>query len=246
MITLKSKTVEAAFKLNSDAARMCLRPGLQIQLLPSLRDIKSAQKHQCAAFIQEESYILVWDDNPERLLQHAAELEHQLVKIAWHNATGTYTKNDLSQFSEPKVRDLLLDLGADTRHPTYINSIISACTLALSLLVVGLGMKVIAEEIALDHNYTRLAALLFTPIQFLLSLVGHSIFYFSPFKDTDVNSSFSCRLSLYAFSSCLDPLDNARQIPNITRPNHRPGQRGMSYSHILPSNAPFSWRVSRP
>ena len=176
VITLKSKIVEAAFKLSPDTARMCLRSGLQIQLLPSLRDIKLAQKHQCAAFIQEESYILVWDDNPERLLQHAADLEQQLVEIAWHSATGTYPKNHLSQYLDTSASAPLLELGGfGAREQTYINSVICACTLALSLLVVGLGMKVLAEEIALDHNYIRLTALLFTPIQFLLSLVGSGI-----------------------------------------------------------------------
>jgi hypothetical protein len=225
---------------------MCQRPGLQIQLLPSLRDIKLAQRHQCAAFIQDESYILVWDDDPERLLQHGADLEHQLVEIAWQSATGTEPKNRLAKYSEVSEKYPLLETGGtDKRHQTHINSIICACTLALSLFIVGLGMNVLAQEIALDRNYIRLAALLFTPIQFLLSLVCSSVPSYIP-KYTDFNSSFSCKLSLCALSSCSGPLDSIFQTRNITQQNRQLGRRGMSYSHMLPYSALFSWRVSRP
>ncbi|CZT49585.1 uncharacterized protein RSE6_10455 [Rhynchosporium secalis] len=168
VITMKSKIVEAVFKLNRNVDRMSLRSGLQIQLLPSLRDVKLAQKHQCAAFIQEEAYLLVWDDNPTKLLQRAADLERQLVDIAWFSATGSEEK---TLFPQDLDTSLLLGIGVlEERRPTYINSVICGCTLTLSLLVVGLGMKVLAHESALDHTYGRLTAIIFTPIQFLLAL----------------------------------------------------------------------------
>ncbi|KAL2072785.1 hypothetical protein VTL71DRAFT_12128 [Oculimacula yallundae] len=168
VITMKSKIVEAVFRLNRNLDRMSLRSGLQIQLLPSLRDVKLAQKHQCAAFIQEEAYVLVWDDNPTKLLQRATELERQLVDMAWFSATESEQK---TLFSQDRETSLLLGAGlVDERHPTYINSVICGCTLTLSLFVVGLGMKVLARESALDHTYSRLAAIIFTPIQFLLAL----------------------------------------------------------------------------
>ena len=82
VITLRSKVVETAFRLMDSTDRVTLRSGLELQVLPSLRDIKLAQRHQCAAFIHDESYILVWDDSPTKLLERAADLEHQLVDIA--------------------------------------------------------------------------------------------------------------------------------------------------------------------
>ena len=171
VITLRSKVVETAFRVMDSTDRVTLRSGLEIQVLPSLRDIKLAQRHQCAAFIHDESYILVWDDSPTKLLERAADLEHQLVDIAWFTATGCDLKPPSTHNSDTGS---LLELGyVVDRRPTYINSVICACTLALSLLVVGLGMKVLAHESTLDHTYARLAAIAFTPIQFLLALVCH-------------------------------------------------------------------------
>jgi len=168
VITLRSKVVETAFRLMDSTDRVTLRSGLELQVLPSLRDIKLAQRHQCAAFIHDESYILVWDDSPTKLLERAADLEHQLVDIAWFTATGCDLKPPSTHDSDAGS---LLELGyVVDRRPTYINSVICACTLALSLLVVGLGMKVLAHESTLDHTYARLAAIAFTPIQFLLAL----------------------------------------------------------------------------
>ena len=172
---MKSKIVEAFFKLKNDTGRVTLRSGLQIQMLPSIRDLKLAQKHQCAAFIQEEAFLLVWDDDPNKLLERAADLEHQLVEISWRKATGVYPKNEKRRPSDVTTRDVLLEAGGmDVRRPTYINSIICAMALILSLFVIGLGLKVIAQEITVDNNYARVAVIAFLPIQFIMSLVSRT------------------------------------------------------------------------
>jgi hypothetical protein len=172
VITLKSKIVEAFFKLDNDTGKVQLRSGLQIQMFPSIRQLKIAQKHQCAAFIQDGSYLLVWDDDPNKLIERAADLERQLVEISWRTATGVYPKGEQRQTSVVATREELLEAGmADDRKPTYINSYICALTLCLSFLIIGLGLKTLVKETIVDMGYARLATLAFIPVQFFMSLV---------------------------------------------------------------------------
>jgi len=170
---MRSTIVEAFFRLKNDTGRVCLRSGLQIQMIPSIRDLKLAQKHQCAAFVQEESFLLIWDDDPNKIIQRAADLENQLVEISWRSATGVYPKSEKRRRpSDVATRDALLEAGGvDKRHNTYINSFITALTLILSFSVIGMGLRVLVQETTVDGNYRRLAVLAYTPIQFIISLV---------------------------------------------------------------------------
>ena len=170
---MRSTIVEAFFRMKNDTGRVCLRSGLQIQMLPSIRDLKLAQKHQCAAFIQEESFLLIWDSDPNNIIQRAADLENQLVERSWQSATGVYPKSKLQRRpSDIATKDALLEAGGvDKRHKSYINSFITSLTLTLSFAIIGMGFRVLVQEITVDGNYRRLAVLAYTPIQFFISLV---------------------------------------------------------------------------
>ena len=170
---MRSTIVEAFFRLKNDTGRVCLRSGLQIQMLPSIRDLKLAQKHQCAAFVQEESFLLVWDDDPNKIIQRAADLENQLVEISWRSATGSYPRSEKKRRpSDVATKDALLEAGGiEKRTNTYINSFIMSATLTLSISVIGMGLRELTMETTVDGNYLRLAVLPYLPIQFVISLV---------------------------------------------------------------------------
>ena len=217
---MKSTIVEAFFRLKNDTGRVCLRSGLQIQMLPSIRDLTLAQKHQCAAFIQEEEFLLIWDDDPKRIIQRAADLENQLVEISWRTATGMYPKDEVGRrASDAATRDATLESGApQKRRTTYINSYIMCLTLILSFSIIGLGLRVLVQETTVDGDYRRLAVLAYTPIQFFISLVSNSSLVYH--RWLTFCNSFSCRLWLYVSSSYSVQMVNATPIPSISQVEH--------------------------
>lgn len=220
VITMKSTIVEAFFRLKNDTGRVCLRSGLQIQMIPSIRDLKLAQKHQCAAFVQEEAFLLIWDNDPNNIIQRAADLENQLVEISWQNATGVYPKTKKQRRpSDVATKEALLEAGGvEKRQTTYINSFITSLTLILSFAIIGMGFRVLVQETTVDGNFQRLAVLAYTPIQFVISLVS---LYDQAYPQTSYSCySSSCRLLLSVHSNCLGRSANVRPIPNTSQAKH--------------------------
>lgn len=60
---------------------MPLLNGLRIQILPDFSDLARARKQQCAAFIASEGLLVVWDDDATHLIQRAAGIEDELMRL---------------------------------------------------------------------------------------------------------------------------------------------------------------------
>lgn len=101
------------------------------------------------------------------------------MDLAWFDAKGMYPKAEevLGSGSSMTTENMLESGGVDDRKYNYMNSVICACTLVLSLFVVGLGIKVIAKETYIDHKFARIPLILFTPVQFFLALVRHFLLF---------------------------------------------------------------------
>lgn len=72
--------------------------------------------------------------------------------------------------------ELEFDLESGTRkRPTIlIAPFMAACTLALVLVLMGLGARDLAQEVMVDGSYTRLALITVAPLQIFISLVGNA------------------------------------------------------------------------
>src|SRR6266480_592378 len=60
-----------------------IKNGLHLQVLPSLSHLPRCQKHQFAAFIADRGILVVWDDDPKKILGRAERLENTLIKMIW-------------------------------------------------------------------------------------------------------------------------------------------------------------------
>lgn len=134
------------------------------------------QKHQFAAFIADRGLLVVWDDDPKKILGRAERLENTLIKMIW-GKQSLYPDEDEKK-EETKVE--LPEVDTDPEDPAaekprqivLWQAIFSAFTAALALSALGLGWRQIAFEIATDHFYLRfLFALVIVP-QFWLALVS--------------------------------------------------------------------------
>jgi hypothetical protein len=138
-----------------------MKNGQAIQILPTIKCLSQCSKHQFAAFILNHRCLVVWDDEPSHLISRAAELESLLLATIWNG--GSVEKMDKK--SENIVVDVVAmdpenqnDLEAMVPEPRSIilwSPAIVAGTLTLMCSAIGLGLRSLALESAVDGTYIR-------------------------------------------------------------------------------------------
>ncbi|CAJ2503294.1 Uu.00g106880.m01.CDS01 [Anthostomella pinea] len=150
-----------------------LANGLRLQVLPSMRELPTCQKHHFAAFIQDLQIMVVWDDEPKAALARADIIEQMLMKTIWGTGDGDEDdeeqaeKGEKSQGVEVGVSpvDLEAALQAEERRVKLTSPITVSLTFALAISCLGLGFRALAYEVATDQQYARIALAAFSPIQ---------------------------------------------------------------------------------
>ena len=176
-MTINTRIISLLMR-RDDVPFIPLQEGLRLQVLPSISFLPSCQKHQCAAFIQDLSILVVWDDDPKHILDRSEKIENQLMKTVWHSQSAMLDeKGNKSQSvlvtevqgSEDGVWHE--ELSNPPRKIVLIQAILTAFTLVLIIGALGSGWRNVAIEIAVDHNLIRMAFVLVWPLQFWLAMV---------------------------------------------------------------------------
>lgn len=177
-----------------------LSNGLRLQVLHTLRELPRCKKHHFAAFVEDTQTLVVWDDEPRRLLRRVAEIETQLMKIIWGNTGEEDEEEEVQEKSDAEVAvepvDLETGAGIERRRVMLTSPIIVGITLALCLTCVGLGLRYLALETATDGSYLRLALIVVVPVQiwvaifFFQSIVGNVFQCVGPVAAVYQNSKF--------------------------------------------------------
>jgi hypothetical protein len=159
-----------------------LSNGLRLQILPNITNLPTCQKHHFAAFIQDTSILVVWDDEPKHLLVRAKMIEQQLMAMIWSSEASPYDeKNNKSQSvlvaetpyngSENGIVDGE-EQKEKPRKLILIQAVQSAMTLTLLIAAIGSGWRQIAIEVLVDNQMLRLAFVVVVPFQCWLALVS--------------------------------------------------------------------------
>jgi hypothetical protein len=153
-----------------------MKEGLHLQVLPSMSHLPRCQKHQFAAFIADRGLLVVWDDDPKKILGRAERLENALVKMIWGKQSLYPDEEEKQEETNVELAEVDVDpedpAAEKPRQIVLWQAIFSAFTAALTLSALGVGWRQIAFEIAIDHYYLRcLFALVIVP-QFWLALVS--------------------------------------------------------------------------
>lgn len=157
-----------------------LSNGLRLQVLPNLSFLPRCQKHHFGAFIQDQQILVVWDDQPRQLLDRAAQIEASLMEMIWENDKsyeGMDEKKGPTNVTTAEINDGSSDdeeaFAVEERPTMLLNPMMIGLTITLLIAALGLGWRNLAQEIAVDGNYTRLALLIVTPCQMFVSLVSN-------------------------------------------------------------------------
>lgn len=148
--------------------------GLSIQVLPDYSYLPRCQKHQFAAFVDNPGVLVVWEDDPQKIVGRIRRIENQIMEAIWtSNApqdpiekkdptteTAKLNEDDPESARESKPRRLLL-----------VQPCLTALTLCIAFVAIGAGYREVAIEIAVDHRFIRLAFLAVFIPQLWLALV---------------------------------------------------------------------------
>lgn len=159
----------STFIARATDAEIPISKGLRVQVIPTIEELVYARKHQYAAFIQSESLLVVWDDNPENLATRAESIQDDLLKSAMSSyEAGFGEKGALVEEEE-------IDIEAFTekdRPMVYYNTICTAMSLAVLVTLSGLGWQAVAREVSLLKSYMSILLVIMTPINWFMALVG--------------------------------------------------------------------------
>jgi len=154
-----------------------IKSGLHLQVLPSFDYLPRCQKHQYAAFIADRGLLIVWDDDPNRILERAEELEKTLVKMVWRNHSAYPEANE--KVDDVQIEEVEVTSDVESGHAStkprpimMLQAIYTALAITTSMTIIALGWRQVAIEIAMDHQYLRVCLVLAILPVFWLSLVG--------------------------------------------------------------------------
>lgn len=159
--------------------------GLRLQILSTIGQLPQCQKHHFAAFIQESAILVVWDDDPNHILERVQSIEDQLINMIWKDESAeaeSITPRPGSRLpSRPPSTMNLNTLNSDLeafnekmmfppRKIILIQPFLTAVCLVLLIAAISAGWRKIAIEIKVDHSMLRLAFVAVVPLQCWLAL----------------------------------------------------------------------------
>jgi hypothetical protein len=164
----------------TDLDHVPLPDGLRVQVLRTMADLPRGQLHHFAAFVEDVRLLIVWDDEPEKLLARVQSLEAKFIEIIWGN--GDEGEEEDEGAGEKKgaaaaVQELdpaqLEEALAGEKRPVRLESaFMVAVTMGLWIACPALGVRWLVFQTTVDGTYIRFALLAALPAQLLVSLVS--------------------------------------------------------------------------
>ncbi|MCJ1407038.1 hypothetical protein MMC19_001108 [Ptychographa xylographoides] len=195
-MTVNTSAIKILLTLE-DQYSIPLENGLSLQILPSISYIPTCQKHHNAAFIQDLAMLVVWDSDPTRILNRVAKIEEQLISASLSFGNEKGSKHTTIIVSEkPTDYDGDLVVREQPRRRNLLHAVITACTLILLMVAIGVGWRQIAIEVGMDKSYLRVAFVAVAPLQawlglfFFQTIIGCVAQLIGPISQTDHNSKF--------------------------------------------------------
>jgi hypothetical protein len=182
-----------------------VQEGLRIQVLPDMSFLPRCQKHQFAAFIADRGVLVVWDDDPKKILGRIERFETALMKMIWGNQSAYPEEDEKKEDVEAEVQEEECDPEkpgeSKPRKVMLLQALITAFTICMTIVVIGAGWREITIELMTDHNWMRLAFILAFVPQFWLALVSSILNFRSRSSSNHVpvllSSSLHQRRSVY-------------------------------------------------
>ncbi|KAF2439465.1 hypothetical protein P171DRAFT_369811 [Karstenula rhodostoma CBS 690.94] len=214
-MTIKTKVIELLLS-DGEIPFVQINEGLRLQVIPDMVALPYCQKHQSAAFVLDAKMLVIWEDQPYRLLQRASEIDDALFKMICQGPP----LNEQLDSDDPQNTSLHWQSTQDEDEEEEKRLLIlwgpffCASTLLLVLAAIGGGWREISIEISTDGGFMRLLFILIIIPQLWLSL-----FFFRALVG-NLAQIFGCvghmKLNTKVFSGKAPLRLCASELPHIT------------------------------
>lgn len=177
-MTVTSRAIETYLSLHPHSTTIPLADGGQLQMLGTIDDLPTARRYHYAAYIRSEGYLLVWGEDPMALPAKISEIEQGLMRMLWSGGANDSQEFDKEAMKKVDVTVEAVDIEtveAQTVQPRprhLQHACMTAVVLALCVVVVGLSLRTLVRESAIDHTYTRFAIVAVLPIIIFFCIVS--------------------------------------------------------------------------
>jgi len=178
-MTVNTRVLQLFMHARPDEHYIQIHASLRLQVIPNIESLANCQRHQSAAFIASSATLLVWEDEPARLLERAEYIQDALMKMSWRSdepEDETNEKGDgkrpfveIEEYTEATQEEEAAE-AEKPRETVLWQAIYTAMTIALIISALGTGWRAIAIEHYQDPNWIRLAFIAALPAQLWLAL----------------------------------------------------------------------------
>lgn len=179
-MTVNTRVLQLFMSARPDEHFIQIHRTLRLQVVPDVNALQHCQRHQSAAFIADTATLLVWEDEPTRLLERAEYIQDALMKMSWKPDAEENTdekgdgKKPFVQIEEyDEVTEEEAGMEEKPRETVMWQCIYEAFTIGLMIVCIGLGWRWVAVQHVQDPNYMRMLFIIVVPAQMWVGLVGH-------------------------------------------------------------------------
>jgi cation transport ATPase len=180
-MTVNTRVLQLFMHARPEEHYIQIHSSLRLQVIPSIEALAHCQRHQSAAFIASSATLIVWEDEPARLLERAEYIQDALMKMSWKSDDVEDEVNEKGDGKRPFVE---IEEYAQATHEEEAGeaekpratmlwqSIYTAITMAAVITALGSGWRLVAIEQSQDLQWIRLAFIVAVPAQLWLGLVS--------------------------------------------------------------------------
>jgi hypothetical protein len=170
-MTVNTKIIHLILS-RTDLPYVQIQAGKRLQIVQDFGALAYCQKNQSAAFVKSHQTLVVWEDDPEKLLDRAQGLQDTIIKMVWGNEI-IFAIEKGAAGSEYDSNIDSLEGGVEPPRKTGVHQAIYTAAATLLLMVtMGAGWKQIGIQQVQDPNWLRLLFILTLVPHFWLSLVS--------------------------------------------------------------------------
>lgn len=182
-MTVSTRVLQLFMAARPDEHFIQIHRTLRLQVVPDIASLPHCQRHQSAAFIANTATLIVWEDEPTRLLERAEYIQDALMKMSWKPDPDEEGDAEKTDGKKPFVQIVEYDdvseaeAGAEDKPRETIlwQAVYEAVTVTLVIFVIALGWRKVAIEMIQDPNYMRMLFVVVVPAQFWLALVSQAV-----------------------------------------------------------------------
>jgi hypothetical protein len=177
-----------------------IESGTRLQIVPNFTGLPYCQRNQSAALIASHSMLLVWEDDPQRLLSRTQSINEALVTLMNDDAIEKSAASDFSDSDGASSHSE--DSPEQPRRLVLWQTCYISIAVCMLMVTIGSGWRLVIIEQSAVPNWFRLFFILALPAQVWLSLVRSAV---PPWSNcANLSSSFSKLLSAISHR-CLGP-----------------------------------------